>query len=84
MSVVDSGRPGEVGGGGGGGGGRVAASEAVLTSAPGGLGGSEEPDLDDGGIVFTDKEQLELQRKVAWDLAKQIGNNLMEGKDLTR
>eukprot|EP00163_Fabomonas_tropica_P030325 TRINITY_DN679_c1_g1_i13.p1 TRINITY_DN679_c1_g1~~TRINITY_DN679_c1_g1_i13.p1 ORF type:complete len:408 (-),score=133.68 TRINITY_DN679_c1_g1_i13:373-1596(-) len=43
-----------------------------------------EVNAEEGGILFTDEEALSEQRKVAWNLVKQIGSNIMEGKDLTR
>jgi hypothetical protein len=64
----------------------MAQSELARPRPP--CGGSSEANEEafdlDGGVVFTDEEQLAMQRKVAWDLVKQVGNNLMEGKDLTR
>lgn len=36
----------------------------------------------DGGYLFTDLDGISKQRKSMWDLAKQIGSNLLEGKDL--
>ncbi|KAL6062324.1 Oxysterol-binding protein 4 [Balamuthia mandrillaris] len=35
-----------------------------------------------GGLKWTDEEDLRRQRGVAWDVVKQIGSNIIEGKDL--
>jgi hypothetical protein len=37
----------------------------------------------DGGYQYPDKELLGELRNVVWDLMKQIGKNLMQGKNLT-
>jgi len=37
-----------------------------------------------GGLKWTDEETLKKQRGVAWVVMKQIGSNLMEGKELTK
>eukprot|EP01103_Thecamoeba_quadrilineata_P012075 TRINITY_DN3028_c0_g1_i3.p1 TRINITY_DN3028_c0_g1~~TRINITY_DN3028_c0_g1_i3.p1 ORF type:complete len:132 (-),score=18.65 TRINITY_DN3028_c0_g1_i3:856-1215(-) len=36
----------------------------------------------DGGYIYSDHEQIALQRGVVWELLKQLGNNITQGHNI--